>query len=116
MTDPSAEAANTHQITIGNANTSIACRTDQTVLQAAIVAGIDYPYACASGNCGICISRLESGEVSLLPHNDVALSGRQVLAGLTLACRARPQSDVAIAWLGRPGGGRTREPARQSPR
>ncbi|MEO9191876.1 MAG: 2Fe-2S iron-sulfur cluster-binding protein [Acetobacteraceae bacterium] len=94
-------AAKIHKVTIRNVPIEIACRDDQTVLQAAIGAGLDYPYACASGNCGVCISKLESGEVSLLPRSDAALGAEQANAGQTLACRARPRSDVVITWLGR---------------
>jgi len=89
------------QISIVNTGATIACAPDQTILAASILAGIDYPYGCATGNCGACISKLDSGEVSLLPRNDAALSVAQAQAGQTLACRAQPRSDVAITWLGR---------------
>ena len=92
-------AAKRYKITVGNAATTIRCGADETILVAAIKAGIDYPYACATGNCATCISRLEEGSVDLLPHGDGALSRKQKEAGLTLACRARPRSDVTIAWL-----------------
>lgn len=96
-----ARAAKTWQISIGNSGQVIQCRADETILHAAIVAGIDYPYACASGNCGTCISRLDAGRVTLLPRGDASISVEQVKAGQTLACRARPKGDVAITWLGR---------------
>jgi CDP-4-dehydro-6-deoxyglucose reductase/ferredoxin-NAD(P)+ reductase (naphthalene dioxygenase ferredoxin-specific) len=89
------------QVSIVNVGAVIACAPDQTILAASVAAGIDYPYGCASGNCGACISQLDSGEVSLLPRNDAALSVAQAKAGQTLACRAQPRSDVAITWLGR---------------
>jgi CDP-4-dehydro-6-deoxyglucose reductase/ferredoxin-NAD(P)+ reductase (naphthalene dioxygenase ferredoxin-specific) len=87
------------KITIEKAGRIIDCAADQTILVAAITAGIDYPYACATGNCATCISRLQEGEVDLLPHGDGALSRKQKESGLTLACRARPRSDVTIVWL-----------------
>ncbi len=90
-----------HRVTIVNTGQVIACAANQTILEAAIVAGIDFPFACASGNCGTCASRLDAGKVSLLPRSDAALSPQQIKAGQTLACRARPRGDVAIAWLGR---------------
>jgi ferredoxin len=89
------------QVRIGNIGAVVACAPDQTILAASVLAGIDYPYGCATGNCGACISQLDSGEVSLLPRNDAALSVAQAQAGQTLACRAVPRSDVAITWLGR---------------
>src|SRR5512143_1414210 len=98
-----ARASKTFQITIRNNDRTIACAADRTILQAAIAAGVDYPYACATGNCATCISRIEDGRVSLLPHGDAALGKAQLKSGLTLACRARPRSNVTINWLARAG-------------
>ena len=89
------------QITIGNVGASIDCPDSQTLLQAAIAAGIDYPYTCATGNCAACISQIEEGAVSMLPYSDNALTEGQRAEGKVLACRARPGSDVVVVWLGR---------------
>jgi len=87
------------KVKFGNTGQIVECEADRTILAAAIGAGVDYPYACATGNCATCISHLKAGEVDLLPYGDGALSARQKAAGLTLACRARPRSDVEIAWV-----------------
>jgi ferredoxin len=94
-------APKTWQVKINNVARAISCAADETILHAAILAGIDCPYACASGNCGTCISKLDEGKVSMLPRGDASLSPTQAKAGQTLACRARPRGDVAITWLGR---------------
>ena len=96
-----ARAPNSHRVTISNTGQVIACLASQTVLQAAIAAGIDYPYACASGNCGTCISHQDAGAVTLLPRGDASLSTVQAKAGHILACRALPRGDCSITWLGR---------------
>jgi ferredoxin len=98
-----ASAVKTHRLTVANTGRVVDCAADQTILEAAVAAGIDFPYACATGNCGTCTSRLDAGTVVLLPHGDAALSPQQVQAGQTLACRARPRSDLAVTWLGRDG-------------
>lgn len=90
-----------HAVTIANVRQTIQCPPDCTILDAAIAAGIDYPYTCATGNCAACISELQAGEVSLLPYGDTALTAVQRAGGKILACRARPCSDVAVLWLGR---------------
>lgn len=90
-----------HRLTIVNTGQTIDCAADQTVLHAAVMAGIDFPYACASGNCGQCICKLDAGKVALLPRGDASLSAEQIKAGQTLACRARPRADVTVTWLGR---------------
>ena len=97
-----ARSSKTFQVTIANSGRTIACTSDRTILQAAVAAGIDYPYACATGNCATCISKVD-GKVSLLPHGDAALGKAQIKSGLTLACRARPRSDVTVNWLARGG-------------
>jgi naphthalene 1,2-dioxygenase ferredoxin reductase component len=99
-----AQALKSYRVTIANTKQIIYCASDQTILEAAIAAGIDYPYACASGNCGTCASHLDKGCVTLLPRGDAALSPQQVKAGQTLACRARPREEVTITWLGRSRG------------
>src|SRR4051794_4444768 len=55
-------------VTIGNTGQTIRCAGDKPILVAAIEAGIDYPYTCATGNCASCISELRTGEVTLLPY------------------------------------------------
>jgi ferredoxin len=55
----------TFQVRIGNNGAIISCAAEQTILRASLAAGLDYPYGCASGNCGVCISQLESGQVSM---------------------------------------------------
>jgi ferredoxin len=89
------------RVLVANTGAAFVCSADQTVLQAAVGAGVDYPYACATGNCANCISELRAGEVSMLPYSDNALSIGQLADRRILACRARPLSDVEVVWLGR---------------
>jgi ferredoxin len=96
-----ARSPKSYRVTIANTKQVVDCTASQTILEAAIAAGIDYPYACASGNCGSCASHLDAGNVTLLPRGDAALSPQQIKAGQTLACRARPRTDVTITWLSR---------------
>ena len=98
-----ARAPKIYRVTITNIGRVVDCATDQTILHAAVTAGIDYPYACASGNCGTCVSHLDAGEAAMLPRADGALSPDQAKSGLSLACRACPRSDVTVTWLGRGG-------------
>lgn len=95
------KAPRSWRVTIANAQQTIDCAATQTILEAAVAAGIDYPYSCASGNCGTCASHLDAGKVSMLPRGDAALSPQQAKAGQTLACRAQPRSDVTVTWLAR---------------
>ncbi|HYC13401.1 MAG TPA: 2Fe-2S iron-sulfur cluster-binding protein, partial [Stellaceae bacterium] len=78
---------------------AIAVEPGQTVLEAALAAGVPYPHGCRSGNCGSCKSSLEGGEVDLAAYSDYALTPEEREQGLILACRAMPWSDASVAWL-----------------
>ena len=77
----------------------VAVEVGQTILEAALAAGVPFPHGCRSGNCGACKSRLDSGEVELTPYSEFALSATERADGLILACRAVPWSDVSLGWL-----------------
>jgi ferredoxin len=96
-----ARAPRSHRVTIANAGQTLDVRRDETILDAAVAAGIDHPYLCASGNCGTCIAQLDSGRVDMLPRSDASLAPEQAKAGKILSCRARPRSDVTVTWLAR---------------
>ena len=70
----------------------------QTVLEAALDAGVQFPHSCRSGRCGACKAQLLSGEVMMLQHSPFALNASEREAGNILACRAVPLTDVAVAW------------------
>ena len=73
--------------------------TGETVLAAALRLGLRYPHGCTQGNCGSCKSRLLAGRVDLMPYSRHALSDAERADGLILACRARPETPVELAWL-----------------
>jgi CDP-4-dehydro-6-deoxyglucose reductase/ferredoxin-NAD(P)+ reductase (naphthalene dioxygenase ferredoxin-specific) len=88
-----------YRVKIRQYGETLAVETAQTILDAALSAGLDYPCSCQSGNCGACKSVLVSGEVDLLPYSEFALTDEERAAGLILACRAMPESDCEVAYL-----------------
>jgi NAD(P)H-flavin reductase/ferredoxin len=76
----------------------IPMREGETVLEAALAAGVPFPHSCKSGRCGACKARLVSGDVTLLEHSPFALDATEKQAGSILACRAIPLNDVTVAW------------------
>jgi len=68
----------------------------ETLLQAALAAGIDAPHSCTEGRCGTCMSWLRMGEVTMASAR--ALSPRNKERGYILACQSRPSSTAPI-WL-----------------
>lgn len=103
------------KVEIRQAGRTITVGDGQTILAAALDAGIAYPHGCRAGRCGACKSRLLGGEVDMLPHTRFALTADERAEGLILACRAQPLSDTEVAWLGEEGEA-TSEPARQAVR
>ena len=89
-----------YSVKIAQRDAPIEVALGQTILEAALAAGIPYPHGCRSGNCGACKSRLIGGEVEMSPYSEFALDETEREAGLVLACRSVPWGDAEIAWLG----------------
>lgn len=66
----------------------------QTLLDAGLAAGLPMPYSCTVGNCGDCMVRLRSGEVTQNEPN--CLTPRQKADGYVLACVGCPLSKVTL--------------------
>lgn len=68
----------------------------QTVLEAALEAGVHLPFGCRSGGCGACRARVLEGRVryEALP---AALNPQAHERGEALLCQALPASDLRIA-------------------
>jgi CDP-4-dehydro-6-deoxyglucose reductase len=69
---------------------------DETVLSAALAAGIGLPYGCKDGACGSCKCKLLEGRVIHGAHQAKALSEAEEAAGYLLTCCATPQTDLVI--------------------
>lgn len=66
----------------------------ESVHAAAARQGLNLPFSCKAGYCGLCIARVASGTVRLA-GNLGAISDAQIAAGLTLACQAHVESPEA---------------------
>ena len=73
---------------------TVACPPGSTILAAARSAGLRLPSACNKGVCGTCKSRLVSGTVEL--RHGGGIRQREIDAGMTLLCCARPASDLVV--------------------
>lgn len=60
------------------------------ILDAALAARPDVPYACRGGVCGTCRARLLEGEVEMV--GGYALEPDEIAAGFVLACQSHPRS------------------------
>ncbi len=69
---------------------------DQSVLDAALKAGIVLPYSCRSGTCSTCKGRIAEGSWDAGAAPESILEPSELAAGHTLLCQARPRSDLVV--------------------
>lgn len=69
---------------------------NETLLEAALRAGVAVKYSCNSGACGDCAGRVVSGQARDVQHHDFHLTDEQKDAGYVLMCCAAPDSDLVI--------------------
>lgn len=84
------------QISLQPGGQQFPAEADQTVLEAALAAGLVIPYGCRDGACGACKGKVLSGEVHLGDITPGALSDAERGGGMTLFCSAHPRSDLVI--------------------
>ncbi len=73
-------------LTLDGENRIIPITGNETLLEAALAAGIDAPFSCTEGHCGTCMSWLRKGDVSITDTR--GLSKRNIERGYILACQA----------------------------
>ena len=103
----------TFLITVQPSGTQFTCESDETVLSAAIRAGVGLPYGCKNGACGSCKGKVLEGAVTHKAHQARALSEQEKLQGMSLFCCALPEADVVIE--AREIGGSSDYPIRKMP-
>lgn len=67
-----------------------------TLLEAALRAGLAVDYGCSIGSCGKCRARVVSGQVQKTRHSDYALTAAEKTAGVVLMCCNTAVVDLVI--------------------
>ncbi len=85
-------------VTNHRTGTKITVNDDETVLDAALRAGVLFPYGCKSGICGSCKTQLTAGKVHYGEKDKLppALTEQEHASGLVLLCQAKPCSDLIL--------------------
>lgn len=83
-----------HRIAIANSDIAFDCAEDQSVLDAALRAGIELPYSCRKGVCGNCAGGIVHGEVEGLGGG--ALRNEGCTPEQVLYCMCTPRTDLQI--------------------
>jgi phenol hydroxylase P5 protein len=85
-----------HQLTIEPLGQTVEVEDGQTILDAALRAGIYLPHACCHGLCATCKVQVVDGEVDHGEASSFALMDFEREEGKTLACCARLEADTVI--------------------
>jgi toluene monooxygenase electron transfer component len=75
---------------------SFACADDDTVLRAALRAGLGFPYECNVGSCGNCLFEIAEGTCEHERQDAPAWTERHKQRNRWLGCQAKPHGDLAI--------------------
>ena len=83
-------------VTLQPGNHSFTCNDDETILSAALRAGLLIPYGCRNGACGSCKSTLDAGEVDHGAHQPATLTEAEKRERKFLPCAARACTDITM--------------------
>lgn len=85
----------THTIRCGRTGKEFLCAEDQPLLIAMERCGqAAIPVGCRGGGCGFCRIKIISGDIATKKMSRKHITDEDQEAGLTLACRTFPRSDV----------------------
>jgi CDP-4-dehydro-6-deoxyglucose reductase len=83
-------------VTLVPSGEQIEVEADESILDAALRAGLNLPHSCKAGRCGSCRARIHSGRVRYPGPRPLALSEAEEREGQALLCQARPDGPVRI--------------------
>ena len=83
-------------VRIEPSNTEFFVEGSDSILEAALRAGLALNYGCSNGNCGLCKARVVSGDVKKIRHFDFVLGEAEKAQGYTLLCSHTAVSDLVI--------------------
>jgi CDP-4-dehydro-6-deoxyglucose reductase, E3 len=84
------------RIRLFNSERSFSAAPGQSLLDAALGAGLQLPHSCVGGNCGSCRARLLQGEIDYPNGRPLGLSDSEAAEGYILLCQARARGDLCI--------------------
>lgn len=88
-----------NNIKLVNCHQQFAIENKETILEAAIRAGISLNYGCSSGTCGLCKARLVEGHISEVRVPEFVLTEAEKLQGFFLSCLNTACDDIVMDAL-----------------
>ncbi|OGS94585.1 MAG: hypothetical protein A3G79_00910 [Gallionellales bacterium RIFCSPLOWO2_12_FULL_57_18] len=87
-----------YEITTVPGGETVISREGETVLEAALRQGLNLPYVCRDGACGVCKGKILSGMVDYGTYQKGALTDAEKGEGKALFCCAKPLSNLSIEY------------------
>jgi CDP-4-dehydro-6-deoxyglucose reductase len=75
---------------------SVRVNAEQSILDAALDAGLNLPHSCKSGHCSSCRARLLTGHIHYPQGTPLGLTAEEARGGHVLLCQARALSDLTV--------------------
>ena len=89
----------TAQVTLRPSGHEFFVEGSETILEAALHAGLAPAYGCGNGNCGLCKARVVSGETRQIRNTDYPLSEAERAQNYRLLCSHTAVSDLVIEMV-----------------
>jgi len=86
----------TYQVHVAPFGVSLTVGARETILKAALKAGLAYPHECEVGACTSCKSLLVEGDIKALTDFAYVLESNELRDGYFLACQSQPRSDLRV--------------------
>ncbi len=86
----------THTVKLKSSKYSFQADAHESILDAAIRAGVPLNYGCSNGNCGMCKAKVVSGSTALIRTHDFVIREADKIQGDALMCSTSCQGDVVI--------------------
>lgn len=88
-----------HKVTLTNCNQQFIVHETETILEAAIRAGISLSYGCSSGTCGLCKAKLLDGSVKEIKTQVFSMPESEKLQSHILTCINTACEDIVLDAL-----------------
>ncbi|MFT4562636.1 MAG: NAD(P)H-flavin reductase/ferredoxin [Gammaproteobacteria bacterium] len=85
-----------YQVSIEPFGQTVTVGSRETILHAALKAGLGYPYECQTGACSTCKTQVIEGETKALTDFAYVLEMDEIRSGTILACQTLAKSDLKI--------------------
>jgi ferredoxin-NADP reductase len=91
---PAADPAVATTVTFSRSTKTAPLPPEKSVLEASEDIGVNIPFECRVGTCGVCKTKLVSGQVTMAVED--ALTPEDKAAGIILACQAKSTGNLTV--------------------